>query len=119
MEDLAAHECVAFQGSSDPAGAWVFATKDGPVTAAIRSRIVLDTMESVVDAGIAGMGLVRVFCYHVRPVLRAGLLRAVLPGFVPPALPVHAIHPGGELLPLKVRAFLDYCVPRLEARLAI
>ncbi len=117
LADLAEHDCVAFHGI-DPPGAWVFATADGAVTAPIRSRIMLDTMESVIDAGIAGMGLVRVFCYHVRPALRAGTLRVVLPEHVPPGLPVHAIHPGGGLLPLKVRAFMDFCVPRLQARLA-
>jgi len=35
-----------------------------------------------------------------------------------PPLPVHVVHLGGEgLLPLKVRAFLDFAAPRLKARL--
>ncbi len=117
LDDIAEHDCVGFHGI-DPPGGWMFSTKEGVVTVPIRSRITLDTMESVIDAGMAGMGLVRAFCYHVRPALRAGALRSVLADYTPPSLPVHALHPGGALLPLKVRAFMDFCVPRLQARLA-
>jgi DNA-binding transcriptional LysR family regulator len=59
-----------------------------------------------------------VFCYHVRAALRAGTLRQVLPEFVPPGVPLHMLHASADMVPLKVRAFVDFCVPRLQARLA-
>lgn len=117
LAELAEHDCVVFHGASQY-DAWVFATENGSVTIPIRSRISFNTMESVIDAGIAGLGLVRVFSYQVRSALQAGTLRSVLPDHAPPSLPVHALHPGGGLLPLKVRAFIDFCAPRLQARLA-
>ena len=117
LADLAEHDCVAFHGTNRY-DQWVFVTENGSVTIPIRSRISFNAMESVIEAGSAGLGLVRVFSYQVRSALRAGTLRSVLPEHAPPSLPVHAIHPGGGLLPLKVRAFIDFFAPRLQARLA-
>jgi hypothetical protein len=33
-------------------------------------------------------------------------------------IPVHLVHTGPPLLPLKLRAFLDFAAPRLKANLA-
>lgn len=118
LAELSAHDCVAFHGF-DPPGHWAFATGDGPITVPIRSRITLDTIESVVDAGIAGMGLIRVFSYHVAAAFRSGTLREVLPEHATAGVPVHMLRAGDDLVPLKVRAFVDFCVPRLQARLAL
>jgi DNA-binding transcriptional LysR family regulator len=65
----------------------------------------LTQIESAIDAGIAGIGLIRVFSYHVRPAFRAGMLREVLSDFAPPSVPVHILHGTDDMVPLKVRAF--------------
>ncbi|WBO58055.1 LysR family transcriptional regulator [Acidocella sp. MX-AZ03] len=117
LAELETHECVGFHGF-DPAGQWLFARPEGLAVVPIRSRIMFDAIESVIDAGIAGAGLIRVFCYHVRPALRSGLLREVLSDFAPASLPVHILHSHDDMVPHKVRAFIDFCVPRLQARLA-
>jgi DNA-binding transcriptional LysR family regulator len=118
LADLGDHACVGFHGF-DPPGYWLFPAGDVTSTIPIRSRIMFDTIEPAIDAGIAGMGLIRVFSYHVRPAFRAGLLREVLSGFAPPGVPVHILHGTDEMVPLKVRAFIDFCAPRLQARLAL
>lgn len=115
-EDLDDHDCVAFHGF-DPPGRWLFPLGTEMRTVPIHSRVTFDTIDAVVEAGLAGIGLIRVFCYHIQPALRAGLLREVLPEFVPPGLPVHILHSGEGLVPLKVRAFIDFCAPRLQAAL--
>ena len=38
--------------------------------------------------------------------------------FEPPPLPVSLVHSGERLLPLKLRAFLDFATPRLKARVS-
>jgi DNA-binding transcriptional LysR family regulator len=48
---------------------------------------------------------------------RAGALEIVLEAFEPTPLPVNIVYPEQRLLPLKVRAFLDWATPRLKARL--
>ena len=118
LADLEAHDCVGFHGF-DPKGSWLFPSTEGISAVPIHSRVMFDTIESAIDAGIAGMGLIRVFSYHVRPAIRSGLLQEVLTEFAPPEVPVQIIHRHDGLVPLKVRAFLDFCVPRLQARLAL
>jgi DNA-binding transcriptional LysR family regulator len=117
LEDLAEHHCVGFHGF-DPPGQWLFPRDGQTVAVPIPSRATFDTIDAVVEAGLAGMGLIRVFCYHLRPALMTGVMREVLPGFAPPGIPVHIVHGGDELVPLKVRAFIDFAAPRLQSRLA-
>ena len=50
--------------------------------------------------------------------MRDGHLTTVLEAFEPPPQPVNIVYLGGGLLPLKVRAFIDFAAPRLSARLA-
>ncbi|MDI4237351.1 LysR family transcriptional regulator [Bradyrhizobium sp. Arg237L] len=118
LADINTHDCVSFHGL-DPPGSWLFPTSEGTASVPIRSRIMFDTIESAIDAGIAGIGLIRVLSYHVRPAIRSGLLREVLAEFAPPEAPVQIIHRHDELVPLKVRAFIDFSVPRLETLLAL
>jgi hypothetical protein len=47
-----------------------------------------------------------------------GRLSLLLEEFETQPLPVNIVYLGGGLLPLKVRAFLDFAAPRLKARLA-
>ncbi|MCQ8278897.1 LysR family transcriptional regulator [Acetobacteraceae bacterium KSS8] len=115
--DLDEHDCVAFHGF-DPPGHWLFPNTKEMAATPIPSRVMFDTIDSVIEAGLAGVGLIRVFCYHIMRALRAGDLKEVLPDFVPPGMPVHILHKGEGLVPLKVRAFIDFCAPRLEAALA-
>jgi hypothetical protein len=45
------------------------------------------------------------------------LLRVVLAGHEPAPLPVHLVHAGQGLLPLKMRSFLEFAAPRLRKAL--
>lgn len=56
--------------------------------------------------------------YQAAAALRDGRLEAILAAYVPEPMPVHLVHTGPPLLPLKLRAFLDFATPRLEASLA-
>ncbi len=56
--------------------------------------------------------------YQAAPAVIAGKLRIILQEFEPEPLPVHLIHAGQGLLPLKMRRFLDFAAPRLRQSLA-
>jgi DNA-binding transcriptional LysR family regulator len=84
----------------------------------IRSRLQVDAAEAVVEAALAGTGIIRLFSYHVASAVKDGKLSLLLEEFEPPPLPINIVYLGGGLLPLKVRAFLDFAAPRLKARLA-
>ncbi len=111
--DLANHRCITFEGLQSPA-AWLFPTKKGLQPVPIHSRLAVNTAEAAVDAAIAGVGLTRVFSYQVAAARAAKKIELVLEAFEPPPSPVHLVHAGGGLLPLKLRAFLDFAAPRLR-----
>jgi DNA-binding transcriptional LysR family regulator len=71
----------------------------------------------VVEAVLAGAGIARLFSFHVAQAVKDGRLSLLLEQFEPPQLPVNLVYFGLGLLPLKVRAFLDFAGPRLKARL--
>ena len=115
--DLAALDCVTFEGLSSPTS-WTFRADNAEPSVRIHSRLAVTTAEAAVDAAIAGIGVTRVLCYQAADAVRAGSLLIVLQDFEPMPWPVSLIYRGQALLPLKVRAFLDFAAPRLKARLA-
>jgi DNA-binding transcriptional LysR family regulator len=78
----------------------------------------VNTAEAAIDAAIAEVGITRVLSYQVASALRAGTLALALREFEPKPWPVSLVYAGQGLLPLKLRAFLDFAAPRLKARLA-
>ena len=78
----------------------------------------MNTSEAAVIAAISGAGLTRVMSYKMDAAKREGTLRLVLEAFEPAPLPVHILYSPRKPAPLKLRAFLDWMIPRLKARLA-
>ena len=114
--ELAAHDCITFEGLASPA-TWAFASGKSELTSPVRARLSVNTAEAAIDAATAGVGLTRVLSYQVADAMRAGALHAVLREFEPNPWPVSLVHAGQGLLPVKLRAFLDFAAPRLRERL--
>ncbi|WP_394343007.1 LysR substrate-binding domain-containing protein [Paenirhodobacter populi] len=71
--------------------------------------------ETVRRMALAGVGLARIGEFHVREDLRAGRLVEVLADAVAgDTEDIHALFLGGENIPHRVRAFLDFMTPRLR-----
>jgi DNA-binding transcriptional LysR family regulator len=115
--ELSTHDCITFDGLMSP-DAWKFAVGKSIVSVAIHSRLTVNTAEAAIDAAIAEVGITRVLSYQVASALRAGTLALALREFEPKPWPVSLVYAGQGLLPLKLRAFLDFAAPRLKARLA-
>lgn len=112
--DIAGHDCVAMTVFGQDA--WLLPGPDGgmkPVR--INPRLVVNTVEAAAASAVEGRGLTRLFSYQVADELADGRLVAVLAD--PPAAgaPVHLLMPAGRLAVPKVRAFVDFAVPRLRA----
>lgn len=114
--ELAGHDCITFEGIASPR-AWAFADARGSRPVAIRSRLAVNGAETALDAAVAGLGIVRLLSYQAAESIKRGALRLALESFEPAPLPLHVVHFGGRQVPLKVRAFLDFLVPRIAARL--
>ncbi len=116
--ELARLDCISFEGLTS-ASVWHFAEKKADVPVAVHSRLVVNTAEAAIDAAIAGVGVTRVLSYQVAEALRAGALVRILREFEPSPVPVSLVHAGGRLLPLKLRAFLDFAAVRIREKLKL
>ena len=114
--ELSAHDCVSFEGlmASD---SWSFRVGKSDTPVAIHSRLVVNTAEAAIDAAVAGVGITRVLSYQVARAAEVGALAVVLEPFEPAPAPVNLVHAGQGLLPLKLRAFVDFAAPLLRAGL--
>jgi DNA-binding transcriptional LysR family regulator len=114
--ELGMHDCITFEGLSSP-HTWDFTTAKSQVSIPIHSRLVVNTAEAAIDAAIAGVGVTRVLSYQIANAVQADALAVVLEKFEPEPSPVSLVYTGQRLLPLKLRAFLDFAAPRLKVRL--
>ena len=111
--ELAAHRCVSFSAFAG-VDSWTF--RDGDV-AHVRARLIVNTAEAAIDGALAGLGLTRVLSYQAEDALRAGKLVTVLKRHEPLPVPVNLIYLQELRVTAKVRAFIDFAVPKLQARL--
>lgn len=116
LEMLADHDCVMFEGLYSST-VWNFGCGERAAAVPIKPRFAVNTADAAIAAAVAGTGITRVLSYQVADALAAGELRLVLEPFEPEPLPVHLVYPAQSLLPLKLRAFLDFSAPRLKALL--
>ncbi len=100
-------------------GGWAFSVPGSstPAVVACRARLSASTAEAAMEAARLDVGVVRLLHYQVADAVRDGSLEIVLETFEPPPVPVHVLHVARGRMPLKVRAFLDFAVPRLRGRL--
>ena len=116
-DELINHDCITFDGLN-AADAWTFDMGKTAMSFPIRSRLIVSTAEAAIDAAIASIGVTRVLSYQMADAASTGKLQVLLRDYEPQPLPVHLVHASQPLLPLKLRAFLDFARPRLKARLA-
>lgn len=116
-EDLAVHDGISFQGFAT-APEWRYRGDSAAFTVEPHPKLSVNTTNAAIQAALAGFGIIRVLSYQVADELRSGALQVLLEAFAPDPLPVSLIYLQSEMLPLKVRSFLDWTVPRLRARMA-
>ncbi len=114
---LADHDCLAFEGLHT-ARSWRFSGETDAAELAIRPRLGVNTADAMVEAASNGLGIARMTSYQAAAALRGGQLTEILKPFVGDPIPVHLVHTGPPLVPLKLRAFLDFAAPRLRASLS-
>jgi DNA-binding transcriptional LysR family regulator len=114
--ELAAHDCIMFEGLYANT-LWRFGADKHPIPVQVRPRLAVNSADAAIEAAIAGAGITRVLSYQARAAVEDGRLRLILREFEPEPLPVHLMYAGQALLPLKLRAFIDFSGPRLKQRL--
>ena len=116
--DLAKHQIITMAHLPN---SWTFpplAGSSAPRSVQLTPRLVTNSIRGAVASAAGGRGVALFFSYQVSEQVQNGELEIVLAGHEPAALPVHVITPQGRLSVPKVRAFLDFAVPRLRSHFA-
>ena len=116
-DDLANHDCITVDSLAAPRS-WKFIKAGREIAAPIRSRLTVSDSEAAIDAAISGAGIARVMSYKMESARRAGTLVTMLEELELEPLPMHVVYAERKPVPLKLRAFLNWVIPRLKARLA-
>lgn len=113
--DLARHPCIRFTGLAS--GDWEFRSGGKPLRVRVEGPIATNQIDAAIDACVQGLGCGMFFCYQVGALVRAGRLRYVLEAHEPEPVPVSIVYPQARLVSARLRAFIDWIVPRLRDRL--
>jgi DNA-binding transcriptional LysR family regulator len=73
--------------------------------------------EAAVAAAADGAGIAHVLSYLVDDLAKSRSVVTLLEAYEPSPLPVSLVYPSQRHVPLKLRAFLDFAIPRLRERL--
>jgi DNA-binding transcriptional LysR family regulator len=115
--DLAKHECVTYEGVYVTRNRWEFLAKGKALTVQVPSRLIVNSADAALEACIGGTGVARLLSYQIDMPVRSRKLVTLLDDFEPSPLSASLIYPSQRLVPQKLRAFLDFAIPRLRERL--
>lgn len=115
--DLIGHRCIRFTGLGT-GNDWGFVEGRQVLRVPVRGVYTSNQADAALGAAEAGLGIVRALGYQAVEALKAGRLQRLLHEFEPPPLPVLMLHPAARLPSARLRAFIDWAVPRLRDRLA-
>jgi DNA-binding transcriptional LysR family regulator len=108
-DDLARHDLLVFSGGTHRSG-WRLARGGEQHRVEAPARLRINNSFTVRDAAMEGLGIAQLPLLVAGAACASGALRPVLPGWSPPAVPVHAIFPSSRYLTPKVRVFIDLAV---------
>lgn len=109
-DDLRDHNCIAIN-ASNKLNQWPFRTAKGRRILPVSGNVIANNAETVLQLGLAGVGIVCLGDNIVGDEIRRGNLIPILTAthWVEP-LPLHAVYPQGRHRSPKVGAMLDFLV---------
>ncbi len=114
-DDLAKHQIIAVPHFG--LDSWSFPPLPGssiPRTVRFTPRLVVNSVRGAVASAVDGCGVTRVCSCHVAQQVHEGELEILLADNENSPLPINLVTPPGRLSTRKVRAFVDFAVPRLR-----
>ena len=106
IEDLATHRGIAYRSNTTAHHS------------RLASPLVLDDLQAVADAAIAGVGLAWLPSWLIAHYALRGQLQAVLPSYREQPAPIHVIWPTAAHMPAKTRCAIDALVAATPSCLA-
>ena len=114
-DDLLRLPCVTVD-TPMPSPSWRFRNprSGAAIDVPILPRLTVTTPDAAVQAAIRKVGIVRLLHYQAAQAIERGELQIFFEAYEPEPAPVHLVHVARGQMPLKMRRFLDFAVPRLK-----
>jgi LysR family transcriptional regulator for bpeEF and oprC len=108
-DELDAHECLSYvsplTGGYRP---WAFSKNGQPISKRVSGRLNVNNADSLLEAAIAGMGIVMISNFIAAEAISTGRLRPILTGYVAPGPKVYVVYPPSRTVSLKLRTLIDF-----------
>lgn len=104
LAELNGHQCLAISQTMN----WSFTSEGLTVRTKIDGRFSANTIEGLLQACVGGLGIANLSSWFVQDEVKAGILkRIILEGAEPEELSIWAVYPTAQMVPAKVRIFID------------
>lgn len=110
-DDLADHACMIYDNLPTP-GEWRFKEIDRDISVRVTGPLKSNTGEALLEAALAGLGVVMLPTFIAGEALCDGRLECVLRDFEIDDSHAYAVWPQSRHLSAKVRTFVDFLVER-------
>jgi DNA-binding transcriptional LysR family regulator len=99
---------------------WRFRHPDANETCTITEtpRLLVSSPDAATDAAIDGVGATLLLEHDVAESVGTGKLQFILEEFEVDPIPVHLVYLSRDMMPMKLRRFIDFAVPKLREALA-
>jgi len=119
--ELTAHDCIVYTGLAT-VDEWHFSGPDGaPIIVKVSGRVRVNASEGMRSALLEGLGLAVCPTWLFTDEIETGVIERVLINYEPAAMPIQAVYPSRQLVPARVRVFVDYLAEefRTDPRLKV
>ncbi len=114
-QHLQQHVCLAYSNQATP-GLWHFRAPDGITSSVlVPAKLKANNGDFLLQAALAGHGLILHPTFYLRDALASGALVALLTDHAWPELNAYAVYPPTRHLSSRVRALVDFLAERLGA----
>jgi DNA-binding transcriptional LysR family regulator len=96
----------------------LYGAKKAEQTIPISPLLISEGVTSQREAVLSGLGVGALADWLIREDIATGRLVRVLPQWNAKELPVHVVYPSHRMLPVRVRAFVDFAVPYVASEFA-
>jgi DNA-binding transcriptional LysR family regulator len=115
--DLPRFDLLAW-GSVDVKAQWHLHSGDTQMTVEFRPRLICNDLMLLRQSVLSGLGIAALPAFICKRDLAEGRMVEVLPNLHPPARSFYAIFPQHQVMPARVRTFIDFLVERLRPTLS-
>lgn len=117
-KEFARHRIIRFTGLGEGTE-WTFTRHGETLRVPVTETFATNQVDVALDACLKGIGCGRFLAYQAHDLEAGGQLVRILREWESEAVMVNLVYPHSRLLSSRIRAFVDWAVPRLRERLAM